>query len=442
MNPLFLLDGKPSVRQAFPLAAQHVIAMVVGCVAPAIMIGQIAIENGSMQPENMTMLIQATLIISGVATLLQLLSLNHRVGSGLPVIMGVSFAYLASLQAIAARFDLATLFGAQLAGALACVAVGIFIKQLRFLFPPMVAGSVVFVIGISLYPTAVNYMAGGVGSDDYGSWQNWLVALVTLIVVIILNHYAKGFWRLSSILMGVLVGYVLAMLMGMVDFTSVADASWFQFPKPFYFGIKFEPSSIITMAILYAINAVQAIGDFTATAEGGLDREPTTKELSGGIIGNGLGSMIGAVFGGLPTATFSQNVGIVSTTKVVSRRVFYMASGLILIAGLIPKFATVLRTLPSCVLGGATISVFSSIAMTGMKLIMKSNMTARNTAIVGLGVGLGVGVTLVPESLMLFPDWVTLIFGKSAVVLSTIVIVLLNQILPKGEEDLKITECE
>ncbi len=265
---------------------------------------------------------------------------------------------------------------------------------------------------------------------------------MTLIVVIVLNHYAKGFWRLSSILVGVLVGYVLAMFMGMVDFTSVADASWFQFPKPFYFGIKFEPSSIITMAILYAINAVQAIGDFTATAEGGLDREPTTKELSGGIIGNGLGSMIGAVFGGLPTATFSQNVGIVSTTKVVSRRVFYMASGLILIAGLIPKFATVLRTLPSCVLGGATISVFSSIAMTGMKLIMKSNMTARNTAIVGLGVGLGIGVTLVPESLMLFPDWVTLIFGKSAVVLSTIVIVLLNQILPKSEEDLKITECE
>lgn len=435
---LFLLDGKPSIKQAFPLALQHVIAMVVGCVTPAIMIGQIAIENGSLRPEDMTLLIQATLIISGLATLLQLISFKHIAGSGLPVIMGVSFAYLASLQAIAGEFDLATLFGAQLAGALACVAVGIFIKQLRFLFPPMVAGSVVFVIGISLYPTAVNYMAGGVGSSDYGRWQNWLVSLVTLTVVIILNHYTKGFWRLSSILMGVLAGYVLAVFMGMVDFTPVAGASWFQLPKPFYFGIKFEASSIITMAILYAINAVQAIGDFTATAEGGLDREPTTRELSGGIVGNGLGSMIGAIFGGLPTATFSQNVGIVSTTKVVSKKVFYMASGIIMAAGLIPKFATLLRTLPACVLGGATISVFSSIAMTGMKLIMKSNMTPRNTAIVGLGVGIGVGVTLAPESLMLFPDWVTLIFGKSAVVLSTLVIVLLNQILPKSEEDLKV----
>lgn len=415
-SELFKLNGSPSLRQSFPLALQHVIAMVVGCVTPAIMVGQ------------------ATLIISGLATLLQLFSFRYTLGSGLPVIMGVSFAYLASLLAITNEFNLATLFGAQLTGAVACVVVGVFIKQLRFLFPPMVAGSVVFVIGISLYPTAVNYMAGGTGSPGYGSPKNWLVAIVTLIVVTVLNHYGKGFMKLSSILIGVIVGYILAFCMGMVDLSPIAEASWLQLPRPFYFGLRFEPSSIITMAILYAINAVQAIGDFTATTEGGLDREPTTRELSGGIVGNGVASMVGAIFGGLPTATFSQNVGIVATTKVVAWKVFYMASGIILVAGLIPKFATLLQTLPACVLGGATISVFSSIAMTGMKLIMKTKMTPRNTSIVGLGIGLGVGVTLAPQTLAMFPEWVTLIFGKSAVVLSTIVIVFLNQILPKDEE--------
>ena len=189
------------------------------------------------------------------------------------------------------------------------------------------------------------------------------------------------------------------------------------------------------MAILYIINSVQAIGDFTATTEGGLGREPAGRELSGGIIGNGLGSMIGACIGGLPTATFSQNVGIVATTKVVAKRVFYMASGIILVAGFIPKFASVLATIPACVLGGATISVFSSIAMTGMKLIAKEKMGYRNSAVVGLGVALGVGITLVPESLAMFPGWVTLIFGKSAVVLSTIVTVVLNQVLPKEQEE-------
>lgn len=189
------------------------------------------------------------------------------------------------------------------------------------------------------------------------------------------------------------------------------------------------------MAILYVINSVQAIGDFTAVSEGGLDREPTPQELSGGIIGNGLGSMIGACIGGLPTATFSQNVGIVNTTKVVAKKVFMIASGMILLAGIIPKFASLLTTIPACVLGGATITVFSSIAMTGMKLIMKEKMGPRNTTIIGLGIALGVGVTLVPESLAMFPSWVTLIFGKSAVVLSTIVTVVLNQILPKEKTE-------
>lgn len=434
-NSLFDMNGKPSYKQAFPLALQHVVAMIVGCVTPAIIIGGMALDSGEISAADVTILVQSALLIAGIATLMQLISCNYKIGSGLPVIMGVSFAYLASLQGITEQFDLATLFGAVLAGGVVAVLVGIFIKRLLFLFPPLVTGTVVFVIGVTLYPTAVKYMAGGAGSDNYGSWQNWVVALITLAIVTALNHCTTGITKLASILIGMVVGYIVAFFFGLVDLSPVTQASWFQLTEPFHFGLKFEPSAIITMAILYTINSVQAIGDFTATTDGGMERIPTEQELSGGIIGNGLASMIGAVIGGLPTATFSQNVGIVTTTKVVAKRVFYMASGMIIIAGLIPKFASALTTIPSCVLGGATISVFASITMTGIKLIAKSELTSRNTAIVGLGVALGVGVTLVPETLAAFPQWVTLIFGKSAVVLATIITVVLNQILPKDIAD-------
>src|SRR5699024_485579 len=280
-------------------------------------------------------------------------------------------------------------------------------------FPPLVAGTVVFTIGLSLYPTAINYMAGGTGSETYGHWQNWLVAIITLVVVTALNHFGKGIFKLASILFGIIVGYIVALCFGMVDFAKVASAGWFQVPEPLHFGIAFDPSPIVSMVILFIVNAVQAVGDFSATTMGGLDREPTDDELSGGIIGSGLSSLVSSVMGGLPCATYSQNVGIVATTKVVNRVVFSIAAILILVAGLIPKFSGILTTIPQCVLGGATISVFASITMTGIKLITTEEMNYRNTSIVGLAVAVGMGVTSAPESLAMFPDWVTLVFGKS-----------------------------
>lgn len=428
---VFDVRGIPAMRQALPLALQHVVAMIVGCVTPAIIVAGVAIDKGTMTPSDKVVLVQAALLVAAVATLIQLFPIGKYIGSGLPVIMGVSFAYLASLQAIAGDFDVATIFGAQLVGGIVAVIVGIFIKWLRPLFPPLVAGTVVFTIGLSLYPTAINYMAGGQGSADYGSAKNWFVAIVTLILVVGLNHFGKGFFKLSSILIGILVGYVLAVCLGMVDFTAVSQADWFYIAKPMHFGIKFEVSTIISISILYIVNSVQAIGDLSATTSGGLDREPTDRELSGGIIGNGVASVIGAFFGGLPTATFSQNVGIVATTKVVNRCVLGLAAVIIFLAGSVPKFASVLTTIPQCVLGGATVSVFASITMTGIKLISQEPLNYRNTAIVGLAVALGMGITLVPEALALFPAWVTTIFGKSAVVVATIVAVLLNCIIPK-----------
>ena len=375
--------------------------------------------------------------MSALTTFIQLFPLRRgalAIGSGLPIIMGISFAYVPTMQAIAGDYDVATILGAQIVGGIIAIIVGIFIKQIRKFFPPLITGTVVFAIGLSLYPTAINYMAGGAGSENYGSWQNWTVAFITLIIVTALNHYGKGIWKLSSILIGIAVGYVISLFFGMVDFTSVASASYFQLPRAMHFGITFEPSSCVAIGVLFAINSIQAIGDFSATTTGGLDRMPTDGELNGGIVAYGISNIFCAFFGGLPTATYSQNVGIVGATKVVAKRVFAMAAGILLIAGLIPKFSSVLTTIPSCVLGGATVSVFASIAMTGVKLITASPMNYRNTTIVGLAIALGMGITQANTALAAFPAWVTTIFGKSPVVLATITAIVLNLVLPKEME--------
>ena len=441
-SALFDYNGKPSFSQAFPLAMQHVVAAIVGCVTPAIIVSGAA----GLDPTDKVFLIQAALVVAGLSTLLQLFPIGNKnslhIGAALPVIRGVSFAYVPSMQAIAGHesgLGVPMILGAQIVGGIVAIIVGFSIKKIRKLFPPLIAGTVVFTIGLSLYPTAVNYMAGGAGKPlaseigklGFGSWQNWTTALITLAVVTVLNHYTKGILKLASILIGVIVGYVVALGFGLVDFSGVATAGLFQFPTPLHFGVVFDPSSCVAIGLLFAINSIQAIGDFSATTTGSMDRMPEDKELQGGIVGYGISNIIGAVLGGLPTATYSQNVGIVVTTKVINRIVLGMAAVILLVAGLIPKFSAILTTIPQCVLGGATITVFASIAMTGIKLVMTEDMNYRNTSIVGLSVALGMGVTQAANSLAAFPDWATTIFGKSPVVVATCVAILLNVILPK-----------
>ena len=431
---LFELDGVPSFGQAFPLSLQHVVAMIVGCVTPAIIIAGVS----GLSDSDSVILIQSALVIAGLSTFLQLFPIGKKggfhLGSGLPVIMGVSFAYLPSMQAIAGDFGLPAIFGAQIVGGIVAVFVGIFIKKIRKFFPPLIAGTVVFTIGLSLYPTAINYMAGGTSSPNYGSWQNWLVAIFTLAVVTILNHFGKGILKLASILIGIIAGYLFSLPFGMVDLSSVGTAGMFQLPSVMHFGVKFEISSCVAIGILFAINSIQAIGDFSVTTSGGMDRQPTDDELQGGIVGYGIMNLLGAMIGGLPTATFSQNVGIVTTTRVVNRFVLGGAGAMILIAGLVPKFSALLTTIPQCVLGGATVSVFASIAMTGMKLVMTAHMNYRNTSIVGLAAALGMGVSQASASLSAFPTWVTTIFGRSPVVIATLIAVIMNIVLPDPDK--------
>lgn len=420
------------MSEALPLALQHVVAMIVGCVTPAIIVsGAAGLEN-----KEQVLLIQSALVVAALSTLLQLFPIGKKggfaIGSGLPVIMGVSFAYVPSMQAIAQGHGIATILGAQIVGGVVAVLMGIFVKKIRVFFPPLITGTVVFTIGLSLYPTAINYMAGGTGSEDYGSWQNWLIAFFTLAVVTGLNHFGKGIWKLASILIGIIAGYIVSIPFGMVNFDKVGEAGIFQIPEFMHFGVEFEISSCVAIGLLFGINSVQAIGDYSATTIGAMNRTPKDQELQNGIVAYGISNMAGALLGGLPTATFSQNVGIVTTTKVINRCVLGLGAVILGVAGIVPKFSAILTTIPQCVLGGATVSVFASIAMTGMKLVASAEMDYRNSSIVGLAAALGVGVSQATAALATFPEWVTMIFGKSPVVLATIIAVVLNIILPKS----------
>ena len=426
---VFSLDGLPAPGQLIPLGLQHVVAAIVGIITPAIMVA----NTCGLPDSDRTLLIQVSLIVTALATLLQLYTIKRRIGSGLPVVMGISFAYVPTLLAIGGQFDLPTILGAEIAGGCVAVLFGIFVKQIRKLFPPLITGTVIFTIGLSLYPTAVWYMAGGAGSEGFGGLKNWSVALVTLAVVVLLQNFGKGVLKLGAILWGMIVGYAMALCLGMVDFSAVAPAGWFQLAAPLHFGVKFEVSACVSLAVVYVINAVQTIGDLSSTTMGGMDRMPTDRELSGGIVAQGAVSIIGALFGGLPAATYSQNVGIVTVNKVINKAVFAFASLILLVAGLVPKLSAILTTIPQAVIGGATISVFATITMTGIRMITSEHFSMRSSAVVGLSVALGVGITQVAGALQGpgFPAWVHTVFGSSPIVVTAIVAILLNLTLPK-----------
>ncbi len=428
---VFSLDGVPAPGQLIPLGLQHVVAAIVGIITPAIMVS----NTCALSDADRTLLIQVSLIVTALATLLQLYTIKHRIGSGLPVVMGISFAYVPTLLAIGGQFDLPTILGAEIVGGCVAILFGIFVKQIRKLFPPLITGTVIFTIGLSLYPTAVKYMAGGAGSEGFGGLKNWAVALVTLAVVVLLQNFGKGVLKLGAILWGMIVGYVMALCLGMVDFSAVAPAGWFQLAAPLHFGVKFEVSACISLAVVYVINAVQTIGDLSSTTMGGMDRMPTDKELSGGIVAQGAVSILGALFGGLPAATYSQNVGIVTVNKVINKAVFAFASVILLVAGLVPKLSAILTTIPQAVIGGATISVFATITMTGIRMITSEHFSMRSSAVVGLSVALGVGITQVAGALQGpgFPAWVHTVFGSAPIVVTAIVAILLNLLLPKDQ---------
>lgn len=430
-NELFRLNGNPTLGQAFPQALQHVLAMLIGNITPPIIIA-----NAIGLPEaDKILLTQAAMIIGGLTTLLQLYPV-FGFGMGLPNVMGVAFAYVPVLLTIGKTWGIEAIFGAQIFGGLASILIGLVIGKIRKFFPPIVSGTVVLAIGLSLYGTAINYIAGGsVQAEDFGLPKYWLVAVITLIVTLACNLRGKGYIRISGMLIGILSGYVVSVFLLGINFAKIGSASWFAVPSIMKWGLEFNPGAIVLMILMYIVQAVQTIGDVSSTTIGGFGRQAKDSELGGGIKGQGLMGIIGAIMGGLPTDPYSQNVGLIVTTKVVAKKVFTIVAAVILIAGFIPKFGAVMTTIPYPVLGGATITVFAAITMSGIQLITEQPMTYRNKMIVGIALAVGMGLYMQPKSLQFFPQLVRDIMGGSPIVVCFLVAFTLNILFPAGAED-------
>lgn len=434
---IYQLDGRPKLTEAIPLGLQHVLAMFVGNVTPLIIISNVL----NLDPQIKASLIQCAMFVSGLVTLIQCYPLGP-VGAKLPIVMGTSFGFVPAATAIGVKYGMSGILGACLIGALFQILIGgLVLKRIRKYFPPVVTGIVVLTMGIALLPTGVNYFAGGVGAADFASPSNLLLGTIVLITVIFFKQYTKGMLSISSVLIGLIVGYIVAIPMGKIDFSSLSQAALLSLPVPFQLGFEFHIDAIIAMIFVYMVSTVETIGDTTAIANSGLGREASEKEIVGAVLADGIGSLVGTLFSVLPNTSFGQNVGIVAMTKIVNRFVIATGACILILAGIFPKVGALISLMPASVLGGASIVMFSMIVVSGIRLITTETLTERNAMIVAVSLGLGLGVAYVPGFFDTFPESIQLIFGESKTVLPAILAVILNIVLPKEEicEDKALT---
>jgi len=426
---IYELEGRVPLKQAVPLGIQHVLAMFLGNISPLIIICGIL----NVPLETKSILIQNTMFISGVATLLQLYPV-FKMGSGLPIVMGTSSGFIGTEKAIGMAYGYDAIMGASLVGAIFEIILGFFIKPLKKLFPPVVTSLVIISIGLSLLPVGISYFGGGSSSQDFGSLKNLLVATIVVVVIIILKQFTEGFLSVSSVLIGIIVGYILSICLGMVDFTEVKNAAWISLPKPFVMGFEFKIDTIIAMSIMYIATAVETIGNISAITLGGLDRNATNREFSGGVIADGIASAIATVFGVLPNTAFGQNTGLVAVTKVVNKFSIMTGAVFLILAGFIPKLSALFSVMPQSVLGGAAVIMFSMILVSGLQSLLREGLDSRNGLIVAVSIGLGVGIGEMPEMLRYLPEWVTQVFGNNSIIMTFVIATVLNLILPKTQE--------
>lgn len=434
---IYELDGVPPLSKSFPLGLQQLLAMFVGNIVPMLLVS----SQAGLSAADSTLLLQCSILCAGVATLIQVFPLKFtkiRVGSGLPVMMGLTYTFLPICISVSIRYGLAALFGAQLVGALASILVALAIPKIRKFFPPIVTGTIIVSIGVSCFPLAAYNLAGGQGSPTMGAPHNWIIGAVVILAIVFFSGFGKGLASAAAILIGMVIGYILSVCFGIVDFTAVQEASWFSVPRPLAFGMEFRWEFIIVFTLLFFINAVEMVGDFTVSATGGLNRQPKDEELTGGILGNAVACIFSSFFNCFSTGTYSQCSGIVALTKVCSRYVMGVGAGTLVIAAFCPKLAAILSTIPSCVIGGATIVVFSMIAVSGMSLVARGKFTSRSMLICGPAIALGLGISLAKDTLATSSSYVQMFFGESSIILVAGVALVLNIILPKTPEDLEI----
>ncbi|MEI3245260.1 MAG: nucleobase:cation symporter-2 family protein [Lachnospiraceae bacterium] len=450
--------GKMSLKKAIPLGMQHVLAMFVGNLTPIILItGACGLGAGTEFADLQVALLQNAMLIAGIVTLIQLFAIGP-VGGKVPIIMGTSSGFIGVCNSVASVMGggvlaYGAIMGASLIGGLFEGVLGLMLKPLRKFFPPVVTGAVVLSIGLSLISVGVNSFGGGSSAKDFGSLENLMLGAIVLIVIVALKHGTRGMTSASSILIGIIVGYIAAGIMAAVlpttgidadgveytkawvlNWDKVASASWFAVPKILPVKLVFDLRAILPILIMFIVTAVETVGDISGVMVGGMDREATDTELSGGVICDGLGSTLASLFGVLPNTSFSQNVGLVTMTKIVNR--FALATGAVflVLCGLFPKLAALISIMPQSVLGGAAVMMFSSIVVSGIQLITKEKMTPRSITIVSVALGLGYGLGANSNVLTGLPQYIQLIFGGSGIVPAAIVAIVLNIILPKEKE--------
>lgn len=429
ISNIYNLDGRVPVLKAVPFGLQHILAMFVANIAPIIIVANAC----EMDTATIASLIQCAMLIAGIGTIIQLYPV-WRIGSRLPIVMGISFTFVSILCFIGPSYGYGAVVGAVLVGGVIEGILGLFAKYWRKIIAPIVAASVVTAIGFSLLSVGAASFGGGSGSEDFGSAKNLILGTVTLVCCIGFNVLAKSYWKQLSVLFGLVVGYLLAIAMGMVDFSPIASSQIIAFPKFLPVKPEFELSAIVSVTLIFLVSATETIGDTSALAMSGLGREVTDKEISGSIACDGFISSVSALFGCMPITSFSQNVGLVAMTKVVNRFTLLMGAIIMILAGIFPIFGALLATLPDAVLGGCTIMMFGTIVVSGLQMISKCGYSQRNITIAALSLSIGIGFTQVADIFRIFPKIVQNVFAENCVAVVFVVAIVLNLILPKDME--------
>ena len=421
------IEDVPPLAELGPLGLQHLVAMLLSNVTPPLLIaGAIGMATGQT-----AVLIQAVLVMAGVATIVQAYPIGP-VGGRIPIVMGTSIAFVSPIIGIGREHGLAVVFGACLVASVVEIGLGFSIGRLRWLFPPLVNGIVVMLIGLTLIPVGMDYAAGGVGADDYGALNNLAVAAVVFVTTLGLNQYARGIFSYGSLLFGVLAGYVLALTWGMVDLGDLGAAAWLSLPRLAPFGLAFEWSAILVLAFVYVISAMETLGDISGTLAAS-GRDPTVAELKGGLVADGVMSGLASLFSAFPNTSYSQNVGLVNFTGVVSRHVTAVTGVFLVGMGVVPKFGALFASVPAAVIGGGGLIMFSMIFASGTAIVHRGvRLTQRNMVILAVALGLGLGVELRPDALGALPEAVQTFFG-SGLITGGLTALLLNLVLPGRE---------
>ncbi len=425
---LYQLDGRVPVAKALPFGLQHVLAMFVSNITPImILAGVIGLDS-----EMSTMLVQNCMIIAGIGTLIQLYPI-WRIGARLPIVMGISFTFLSLAISIASAYGMGTLVGAVIVGGLIEGTLGLFANYWVKLVPHIVAATVVTAIGFSLLPIGANSFAGGQGAADFGSMNNWIVGGITLLVCLVCQVCGKGFLRSLSVLIGLIVGYIVALCMGMISFDGLSNCGIVSLPHFLPFKPEFNLGAILSITAVYLVSATETIGDTSALCNSALKRNPHKEELGHAICCDGYISSISGIFGCTPITSFSQNVGLAAMSGVVNRFAIACGAIIMILGGIFPVVGFVLTTIPQCVLGGCTLMMFGSILFAGFGMIGRCGYSHRNMVIVSLSLAIGLGFTQAAEMFNIFPDIVRTVFADNCVAVVFLLAVILNLVLPKEE---------